>query len=88
MNDTDDYADEWDDLTEKDILVGILTELQQIRLLLSEADSDALSDSDEPTTYSCQRCPATVPADERERHARKQHKAPGDMIEEMFEVAE
>ena len=85
---TDDYTDDWNDLTEKEILIGILTELQQIRLLLSEADTGASDDADETDTYRCQRCNETVPADARERHARKTHKAPPDMAERLFEPAD
>lgn len=81
---TDDYADDWDDLTEKEILIGILTELQQIRLLLSQDTQGASDDADDTDAYRCQKCSETVPADARERHAMQQHKAPADMVGEMF----
>ena len=39
-NETDDFEDEWADLDEKVILVQILTELQQIRMTLTDATDD------------------------------------------------
>ena len=74
----------WQDLDEKVILAQILTELQQIRLLLSDAKSGAQSDDDEQDAYRCRKCDATVPAGDRERHARSQHKAPADMVDGLF----
>jgi hypothetical protein len=85
---TDDYADDWQDLTEKELLVGILTELQQLRLILSQADSGASDDGDGEDAYRCQRCGESVPADARGRHARESHRAPPGMVEGMFEVVE
>ena len=74
----------WQDLDEKVILAQILTELQQIRLLLSDAEQGAQSDGDEQDAYRCRKCDATVPAGDRERHARSQHKAPFDMVDGLF----
>ena len=91
MSDADDFEDQWNDLDEKVILAQILTELQQIRLLLSDAERDAQSDADDPPgEYTCQRCPGDtrVPAGERERHAMNEHKAPADMVDGMFEEVE
>lgn len=79
------YEQQWDDLSEKVILAQILTELQQIRLLLADADSAAQSDSDDAATYRCTECQTTVPADERESHARETHKAPPGMEDTLFE---
>ena len=84
MSDADDFEDQWNDLDEKVILAQILTELQQIRLLLSDAERGAQSDGDEQDAYRCRKCDATVPAGDRERHARSQHKAPADMVAELF----
>ena len=84
MSDADDFEEQWNDLDEKVILAQILAELQQIRLLLSDAESGAQSDGDEQDAYRCRKCDATVPADARERHARSQHKAPADMVDGMF----
>ena len=86
--DPDDYADEWEQLDEKVILAQILTELQQIRLLLSDAESGAQSDGDEQDAYRCRKCDATVPAGDRERHARSQHKTPADMVDGLFTEVE
>jgi hypothetical protein len=94
MNDTDTdltdderetYEAQWQQLDEKVILAQILTELQQIRLLLQNADSGAQSDADDAATYRCRECQTTLPADARERHAREQHKAPPGMEERFFE---
>ena len=78
------YEQAWQDLDEKVILAEILTELQQIRLLLSDAEQGAQSDGDEQDAYRCRKCDATVPAGDRERHARSQHKAPFDMVDGLF----
>ena len=78
----------WQDLDEKVILAQILTELQQIRLLLSDAEQGAQSDGDEQDAYRCRKCDATVPAGDRERHARSQHKAPFDMVDGLFREVE
>jgi hypothetical protein len=84
------FEAEWEDLTEKEILVGILSELQQIRVVLSQADSGAQSESDGDVMYRCRRCPdgTEVAKGDRERHATKQHKAPVDMVDSMFERVE
>jgi len=90
-NEQDDYADEWEQLDEKVILAQILTELQQIRLALTDAETGASRDSDDaPTEYTCTKCPGDtrVPAGERQRHAREQHKATEDMVDGMFEGVE
>ena len=84
MSDADDFEDQWNDLDEKLIHAQILTELQQIRLLLSDAERDAQSDADEQDAYRCRKCDAAVPAGDRERHARSQHKAPADMVDGLF----
>ena len=78
----------WQDLDEKVIHAQILTELQQIRLLLSDAETDAQSDAADETAYRCRKCTEVVEADARERHARSQHKAPGDMVDGMFTEVE
>jgi len=91
MTDPDDFEDQWNDLDEKVILAQILTELQQIRLLLSQADTGASDDAGgETPEYQCTKCPGDVRVAEgdRERHARKQHKAPPDMIDGMFTAVE
>lgn len=81
-----EYEQEYQDLSEKDILIGILTELQQLRLLLSNADTGTTQDAGaDARMYECQHCDATVKAGERERHAESAHKAPPDMAESLFE---
>jgi hypothetical protein len=85
---TDDYGDEWDQLTEKELLVGILTELQQIRMAVTQAESDASDDADSADTYECTHCGAAVTAAERTQHAHNTHNAPPEMVDGMFEVVE
>ena len=81
MMTNDDYSEQYDDLEKKDILIGILTELQQIRVMLQARDA---GDDDTPPTYACDRCDATVPEDKRAQHARDAHKAPPSLAEGMF----
>jgi len=81
----DDYSEQYEDLEEKDILIGILTELQQIRVMLQTRDT---GDDDTPPTYACDRCGAEVPEDKRAAHARDAHKAPADMADKMFTAVE
>jgi len=85
VSDPDDYAAEYDDIPEKDILIGILTELQQIRVMLQARDT---GDDDTPPVYACDRCGAEVPKDKRETHARDAHKAPPSMATEIFTPVE
>jgi len=88
MSDPDDYADEWEQLDEKVILAQILTELQQIRLALTDAETGASDDAGDPTEYRCRKCQKVVPADARGAHARDTHKAPPEMAEGMFTAVE
>jgi len=80
----DDYAAEYDDIPDKDILIGILTELQQIRVMLQARETR----DDTPPTYACDRCDAEVPKDKRAQHARDAHKAPPSMATEIFTPVE
>jgi hypothetical protein len=80
---TDDYADEWEQVSEKVLLAQIYAELQQIRVALEGAQSRSEQEQD-ADTYRCKRCNATVQADARERHAREQHKCPPDMEDVLF----
>ena len=84
IDDTDDFEDQWADLDEKVILVQILTELQQIRMTLTDATDDAQRDSSTEPTYRCRKCQASVEASDRERHAMNAHKCPADMVAGMF----
>lgn len=75
---TDQQA-EWEDLTQKEILIGCLTELQQIRMAL-EADEP----EQEPQVL-CTRCGWDGPESLKESHAKERHKAPPDIANGMFE---
>ena len=79
-----DFEDQWQDLDEKVILVQILTELQQIRMALTDATDDAQRDENTEPTYRCRKCQATVEPSDRERHALNAHKCPADMVAGMF----
>jgi len=85
---TDDYQAVWDDVPEKVILAQIMSELQQIRLLLAEGDTRPSDDAESEDSYQCLRCNATVPKADRERHAESQHKAPPGVAESLFEPVE
>ena len=77
------YEREWEQLDEKVILAQILAELQQIRMALSDADTDASRDE-----WRCTKCGTTVDADDRARHAQGQHNAPPGLAAELFEKVE
>lgn len=78
------YEEQWQQLDEKVIQAQILTELQQIRMLL-QSQQEPQNDS---VRYRCTKCGATVATDEREAHARREHKAPADMADALFEVVD
>jgi hypothetical protein len=88
-NDSQDeeYQEQWEELDEKTILVQILAELQQIRTLLSDANTGTQEDASNGGGYRCRHCGALVPADDRERHATSEHKAPPERVDAMFEKA-
>jgi len=85
---SDDYEREWGDLDEKVILAQILTELTQIRVLLSEGADEPRDGSSGGESYECVKCGTVVPAGGRERHAEKEHNAPPGVAEQLFEVVE
>jgi len=72
------HEKEWEDLTEKEILIGILTELQQIRLTLQDAEPQ-----ESITRYSCQKCGWEGSKEDRRNHLDK-HNAPQAMLDELF----
>ena len=83
-----DFEQQWDGLDEKLILVQILTELQQIRMTLTDDTDDAQRDKNTDPTYRCLKCQATVEAPDRERHALNAHKTPADMVDGLFTEVE
>ena len=88
MSDDTDFEQQWEGLDEKLILVQILTELQQIRMTLTDATDDAQRDKNTEPTYRCLKCQATVEAPDRERHALNAHKTPADMVDGLFTEVE
>lgn len=78
---TDDYSQQWDELEEKEILIGILTELQQIRLHLQGAESQQ---ENSEQMFECTRCGTTVTEANKAEHARKSHKAPPGLEDNLF----
>ena len=83
-----DFEQQWDDLDDKVILVQILTELQQIRMALTQGRQHPQTDRNSAPMYECKRCGTQVTQGEKERHAYKQHKAPTDMVGGMFTEVE
>lgn len=83
--DTPDCEAEWQDLTEKEILLGILTELQQIRLLL-QGTEPAQDDAQE--VFECAKCGKQVSEEDRQQHAQSAHNAPVSMVDGLFERVE
>jgi len=74
-------SDEWSDLTEKEILIGVLTELQQIRMTLQSAQTDTEANTE---VLSCQRCEWQGPKEKATAHARDVHKAPPSIADSIF----
>lgn len=83
--DRPDYADapDYADLSETDVLLYILAELQAIRYALTPPETH------ETAAYRCRTCNATVPPDERQTHLTEQHNAFDgiDVTEEFEQVA-
>jgi hypothetical protein len=69
------------DLTEKEILIGVLTELQQIRLTLQSTQADTETQT---AVLSCQRCEWEGPQEKATAHAREAHKAPPSLADSLF----
>ena len=78
---TDDVEQWWRELDTQQQQLAIYSELRQIReALQSESPQEATEQM-----FDCTRCEASVTRENRQRHARKAHKAPPDMIDELFE---
>jgi len=82
----DEYADEWEDLTERELLQGIFIELTQIRALLSDADTGASRQSEESEEYECVKCGTVMPRGDCARHAESEHRAPPGEWQSLFEA--
>jgi len=86
---TDDYTEyeaEWEDLSEKVILVQILAEQQRTNRLLEQlTDAPDASNDDATPMYRCDYCGETVREDDRQRHADGQHNTPPGAWERAFE---
>jgi len=80
MTDGDDMAREWADLSRDEQLLSIYAELRRIADALDATDAQAA----DATMYECKKCEATVAKDERQSHATEQHKAPVEMVAELF----
>lgn len=78
--DIEQFEAQLDDLTEKDLLIHILVELQAQRHYLAQlAEGADRSENERPELWECNMCGATVPDDRREDHARAEHGAPPGM---------
>lgn len=73
-------------IDEKVILAQILTELQQIRLLL--ADQNTQGEDEDESRFECKKCGTVVPGGERERHASGEHRSPPGSHDELFQPVE
>jgi len=72
------YEQQWDELSQKELLMGIFAELQQIRVSLQQPETD----ESEPM-YQCEQCGETVPQSDLEAHA-KRHNAHPELIADLF----
>jgi len=75
MEDLTEYEEQLAQLSEKDLLIYQLVELQRIRYTMELMASDEFDTPDETETemYVCQRCGETVAKENREDHARDMH---------------
>jgi hypothetical protein len=84
-DDIEQYEQELADLSEKDLLVHILVELQGIRYYLQTQAQEPQEENERPEQYECKLCGAVVPEDERGEHSRGRHGAPpGISVEGEF----
>lgn len=65
------FEDALDDLTEKELLIGILAELKWLRVALTSGEPD-----DGEAVYACRTCGKRVGEADRERHAVEVHNLP------------
>jgi hypothetical protein len=75
---------QWQDLSEKELLIGVLTELQQIRLLLQGAEND---ESERTDGFACDLCGEVVQKDDRHTHAVSGHNVHSSEVDSMFSEA-
>jgi hypothetical protein len=77
---------DFEDVDERELLIGILTQLQyQNRLLADMADADMTDPDDTPTEYECAKCDAVVVETDREPHAKSAHNVHPEMrLDELF----
>ena len=82
MNFTDEERKELEekyaDVDPKLIQIQMLMELSQIRMALTQPQSES-----ENTQYRCESCGETVEANERQRHAMQEHNAPEMPAEDL-----
>jgi hypothetical protein len=86
-DDIEQYEQELADLSEKDLLVHILVELQAQRHDLAQlAEGQDRSESEDDKLFKCNLCGDLFAGQDRERHLVKQHEAPpGISVEGEFE---
>lgn len=75
----EDYQQQLDNLSEKDLLLEIMVELKTIRHYLSEAEPQSKTEN----KYRCMACSKIVSEDERTSHLVEQHNAPSELDPEM-----
>ena len=77
-SDREEYEQQLDDLTEKEILLEIMTELKTIRWQNQQAlgmggENLYSADQEEPVSYECLRCGKQIQEDNLEDHAASEH---------------
>lgn len=73
----DKMREELADVSEKDLLLEIMTELKTIRFGLQTGEFGEIEhEQSEPDQYTCSLCGATVTAEERNTHAQNKHGYP------------
>lgn len=85
-----DYAEEWQELDEKVLLVQLLAEQQRTNTLIEQLlGGDTTPSKDEATPmYRCELCDKEVKEEDRQRHAEGQHKTPPGAWDSVFERVE
>lgn len=67
-----EYEEQLDQLTEKELLLQVVVELQTIRYHLTP-------EQETPTQYRCNQCNDIVAKEDRSKHLQEQHGAPKQM---------
>lgn len=74
----EEYQQQLDDITEKDLLLEIMAELKAIRYELQNDGFESINQpgGEETDRYQCLQCREIVKEDDRQKHLMEQHNAP------------